>query len=393
VDGRTFASTVVAEDGMSDDHDFAIDAEAPEPAGDAAEMPQAPPLVVIEYRRGLSAMLLPPLLILLAAVVIGSYQRQTPIRPIVPASASPTPKAPGRLIMVEGSGTGAVVEPIVARTEKRFGPPAPAVSPAPAPAPVTSADPPRPTPPAEASGPDLAAEAEGPPSPFVPDPPRETPEAKPAPPAGPPALARAEPPEPLPTREQFEAGLRREAEQKKVEMQEMEELKFEARYREIQETYRKAQEDRIPFQKDLRFLVKTLGKQAGRDINALCEQYGRVTAPEIRDAVTIALKRSPMRMTREAKVEMIRRLGLPEPMVLDYLAHELHNTINTRGGPRDQNEVRVRAAQLLLNIPITPPPASTSAPRPAPRAGSRASTKSVAGVAPAPGPGAVRRPQ
>jgi hypothetical protein len=213
----------------------------------------------------------------------------------------------------------------------------------------------------------------------------------------PPAIARAEPVVPLPTKEQFDEELRRESERKGAEMKEMEVRRKTAWWREVQEAYQRAQDERIPFQKDLDFRVKKLGMQAGPEINNLCERYGRITSPVIHDAVLLALKRN-IRMTRELKVEMMRRLGLPEPLILDYLAHELDKTTKkTRGGPRDSNEVRVLAARLLLAIPISPPPPSASAPAPASRAaplsGARTSGKAVAGAAPVPGPGSVRRPQ
>ena len=62
---------------------------------------------------------------------------------------------------------------------------------------------------------------------------------------------------------------------------------------------------------------------------------------------------------------MMRFLGWPEPRILDFLARQLDLGINSRGGPRDRNAVRVHAARLLLKIPVTTArPASSSRPVP-----------------------------
>jgi hypothetical protein len=390
---------------MSDRHDFAMDTEAPKPDGDSPGSPPAQPLVVVEYRRGLSSALLPPLLILLAALVIILYQRQTPIRPLAPVHTALTPKAPsgkGRVIMVEASGSGAAVEPIDVRPENRFGPPAPASSPLSGAALATQnpADPARAHVVGEGSSPIDDSNAEGSPSPFAPEPRKPAsvatkqdlsadPRTAPVPEEAP-ALARAEPVAPLPTREQFEEELRREAEDKQAEMKEMDALKREASFRELREVYDKAQEERIPFLNELRFRVQSLGMQAGPEIRNLCNQYGRNTSPEIQKQVVRQLNRK-VRLTYPAQVELMRQLGLPETMILDILSNRLDHLRTSRGGPRDQNEVRVMAARILLSVPF--PPRSAPASGSIPRSGDTASGKSVAGVAPAPVPGSVRRPQ
>ncbi|MGE5756574.1 MAG: hypothetical protein ACM35G_12830, partial [Planctomycetaceae bacterium] len=286
---------------MRDDRDFAMNAEDPKPADDSTASSPASPMVVIEYRRGLSAVLAPPVLILLATLVILSYQRQTPIRPIATArpTADSTPKDPagrGRIIMVESSGAGAAFEPIAARAETRFGPPAPPASPpAPAPLAVASLTPAPTAPVAEAPKPVGEAEADGAPSPFdldrpndqppppaperaiegepvphggrgdglqappaprrgafvveppPPPPPAPEPVAAPVHPEAPTAVARAEPEVPRPTKEQILDDIRREAEQKKAEQKQMDLLKLQARGLQLYETYQKAQASRVPF--------------------------------------------------------------------------------------------------------------------------------------------------
>jgi len=139
---------------MSDQHEFAID---PDDQQSAAGLPANPieapaqesapgsdlalsPKVVIHYRnRGLHTALLPPLLILLAAAVITSYQRQARLRPLAPHAPSTkaadraTSAGRGRQIMVEGSGTGVAIEPIMVRSTI---PPPPLPLPAPLAAPI-----------------------------------------------------------------------------------------------------------------------------------------------------------------------------------------------------------------------------------------------------------------
>ena len=76
---------------MIEQTDFSHDAAEGKLAQDNLPAPPQSPVIVIEYRhRGLAARLMPPALILLAAVAVSSYQRKTPIRRL---SAPPRPVA------------------------------------------------------------------------------------------------------------------------------------------------------------------------------------------------------------------------------------------------------------------------------------------------------------
>lgn len=345
---------------MSENQDFALNDEGPRPGPSPAEGAAPPPLVVIEYRRGISSVLAPPGLILLICLAILSYQRQTPIRPIAtaPVAAPPGtaggPKGQGRIIMVEPSNTGAAFAPIAAR----FGAP-PTHPPEPDPAikpeteSVESATPgTEPTPARE-----IRVE------PPAPEPARATQ------PPDPPRVAHAEPEAPRPTLAENLEEIRREAERKAADLEEMESIKVESRGVLIYEAFQKAQANRPAFRRELQRVLKALGKQGGPEIEKLCERYGRTTVQEIHDRVLRDLNRNAMPLSNPARVEMMRRRGLPEPMILDYLAHQLRHTINTRGGPRDSHEVRVKAAQQLLTVPLAPDLAPTPARGPAPPSG------------------------
>jgi len=76
---------------------------------------------------------------------------------------------------------------------------------------------------------------------------------------------------------------------------------------------------------------------------------------------------------------MMRRLGLPEPIILDALTRDAARSLKTRGGPRDMDEVRALAGRQLLAIP--------------PTRAAQATMKPVAEASMAPVPGAGRRPQ
>ena len=67
-------------------------------------------------------------------------------------------------------------------------------------------------------------------------------------------------------------------------------------------------------------------------------------------------------MTLRSKVRLIRSLELPETVILNFLSDELYFLLRSRNGPRNENEVRVRAARQLLGFEL---PAADPAVRPA----------------------------
>jgi hypothetical protein len=192
------------------------------------------------------------------------------------------------------------------------------------------------------------------------------------------------------TKEQVLERIRLEAEHEAARLRNLEawkprllendrKLGEEIRAVQLVEIRRLAESKRAAFHAELRKLVVELGDRAGPQINNLCEKYGRVTMPEVYDAVQTRLRRSSKRLGRREKVEMMRRLGLPEPIILDALTRDASRSLKTRGGPRNMDEVRALAGRLLLAIP------------PAPRASTARKPISEASMAPVPGAG--RRPQ
>ena len=384
---------------------------------DAPASPLPPPLVVIHYRdRGIPLLLVPPVLILAAVLGFQAHRRMAPPRPAdapppglaAEAGHDPRPPAESRpadaplpgLAAEEGrppenGSTGAEEEAglFLARGESSATPaldpgwpltPEPPAEPAPAPAP---------------GPPDAAiAEEDRMPLPSEPEHVDEATTDMPGP-ADPPALGpdpfggpvpSPPPPEPVLTKEQVLDRIRLEAERKAARLRDLDawkprllerdrKLGEEIRAVQLVDIQRLAETKRIPFHAELRKLVVALGDRAGPRINSLCEEYGRVTMPEIFDAVQTRLRRTSTRLGRREKVEMMRRFGLPEPIILDAIARDAARSLNTRGGPRNMDEVRALAGRQLLAIP--------------PTRGARATMKPVAEASLAPVPGAGRRPQ
>ncbi len=422
---------------MSDPRDFQLgaakpvgssqqpDEAAPEP-DDAIGPDSAQPMVVIEYRnRGIPTYLIPPLLIILAALGIMSYQHLTPpgpiaaqveshrvARPPMPASAG----GKGRTIEVESADRSADSEPIVVKSEapKPAEPVAERPVPRPEPPAVPVAEPPakpltvvETAPPKPANPPDEVV-ARGPitiprdlfdltsaaglkpvsdgaepsntsvaPAPSSPreilvDPP-STGAAEPkadAEPESEPDAARtgigfSVPAEDAtlisgaatvssnPTVEDTERDIRREAEAREAEREELARLKPQALEIEKAEARRRAFDDRISFRRDLRQIVQAGGRDAGRQIETLCQQYGYEVAPEVRERVATRLRLSTERMSRKDEVEMFRAHGIPEAAILNYLQKQAHNRLyNARAGARDPDEIRVSAAKELLSYPF-----------------------------------------
>jgi len=381
---------------MIDHQDFSMEGEDPVPTDQPVASP--PPRVVIEYRdRGFHSLLIPPLLILLSVLVILSSRRGTPIlaptpTPIV-SQTEPSPPSPPPAVTAGGttSANAKALEPPapapalapILRTAElasalpdlpdldELMPPASMIALKPAapsrtetsadstavPASEPSADPeaatvPESLPVAQAQVPSApqtqpAAGVNKIQTPMLIDEPNSAAASAPAPVAADPA--------PEVTREQVLEEIRDEAARKAAEIRKIEDLRPHIRELELRRMIKKAEANRVAFHKALRELLKTPRPEIGRDIEALCNEYGRTALPEIRAKINKALATTYARSTLKNKVEMMRVWGLPEPMVFDYVANDSYRHLGARGGPRDGDEVGVRAARILLSIPPVHP--------------------------------------
>ena len=157
-------------------------------------------------------------------------------------------------------------------------------------------------------------------------------------------VAAVEPP--LPSKEETERQIREEAARKQAEADHR-----VAQQEEDLQTLR--DDDRSRFREDLRMVLQEYGKQAGKEIEELSVRAGRDDDPMKRRLAHRVLKArgTPPR----TKVRQLRELGVPEPVILDYLANNYNNDLRSRNGPRTRNDVWVKAALLLLAYEPTPP--------------------------------------
>jgi hypothetical protein len=164
------------------------------------------------------------------------------------------------------------------------------------------------------------------------------------------------------TKEQILRGIQAESLQKRAEQKNLEREVGLAKARELAAMADRAQSERVAFHDELRRLLKEMGDEAGPEIKALCDRYGRSMHPEAEKLMNSALNRAATRAKREFKFALMRYFGAPEAMLLDDLAADIDQTRGTRGGPRDRNAVRVIAGRLLLRYPPPTPPGPGSAP-------------------------------
>jgi hypothetical protein len=164
----------------------------------------------------------------------------------------------------------------------------------------------------------------------------------------------AEAAQPLPEKAELMDEIAREAARKQEEQGRMHELKDRAQAEIQAESERRVEDERVAFRRELKEIVKAGGKQAGQQIDALCNRYGRNYDPALRARVRYILSHTNGRVSKEARVRQLRGCGVPEAGILDYLANDLHRYINSRKGLRDPNDVRVSAARQLLGFRLDP---------------------------------------
>ncbi len=347
------------------------------PTAPVANAP-ATPVIVVEHRpaRGLTTMLAPPALILLAALVITSYQRTQPVRYLTPRPVviAPEPKkptaAPDEKIVVHPAIHGEpIVEPVGASKETVAIASEKAVASA-EPDPNRSPfefDPLEPVKPEdkpiERAVPfDAAAKAE----PLVKTEDVKAPAAAAAkvnaeaikPPAEP-KITNFDAPVPAPAepaKEDILGDIERESKDKKAMQQNLLGQKQRADVEIFEDSLARVQADRAAFREDVDKAIKNLGNDAGAEIDRLCQQYGREPLPRAMVAYHSIQRMRPPRMTLAMDLDMMRTAGLPEAMVLDKLAERIKGTtMKRREGPRDPNEALVRAAKQLLAMPLKKP--------------------------------------
>jgi len=114
--------------------------------------------------------------------------------------------------------------------------------------------------------------------------------------------------------------------------------------------------ERFKFREELRQILRLHGKEAGPEIDKLSRRYGFDLDPDRFDQA-VKTWRSP-RLSLPLKVRQIRALDLPETVILNFLSDDLHLKVRSPNGPRNENEVRIKAARQLLSFePPTPDPA------------------------------------
>lgn len=112
-------------------------------------------------------------------------------------------------------------------------------------------------------------------------------------------------------------------------------------------------EQRQHFLRCLAIAIQREGLRAGPQIDGLCRDFG-VGLPVELDAVEARLGPQflPAGWDIDRTVIALRRIGVPEPYLLDRLSEQMNRTIGARHGPRNRMEARVFAARRLLSIPL-----------------------------------------
>jgi hypothetical protein len=150
--------------------------------------------------------------------------------------------------------------------------------------------------------------------------------------------------EPLPNAEEFLSQNVEEAARKEHDLAEQKRASGE-RARVVMH------EERVKFHDELREILAMHGKRSGPEIDELVRRSGK-----LHDARTFTRARNiwrQLRLSQPAKVAQIRALEIPEPAILNFISDNLYARMRTPGGPRDDNEVRVRAAQILLSYKLS----------------------------------------
>ncbi|MFI5457175.1 MAG: hypothetical protein ACHRXM_17150 [Isosphaerales bacterium] len=165
--------------------------------------------------------------------------------------------------------------------------------------------------------------------------------------------------QPLPSKEESERQIKEEAAKKEADLVAREQNR-EADLR------ARRYEERAKFREELREVLRLHGSEAGPEIDKLSRRYGFDANAEKYDLAERTWRTAKMNVP--SKVKRLRSLEVPEAVILDFLSNDQNLLRRSPKGPRNANEVRIRAARQLLGFPL---PAGNPALRLDPGAGQR----------------------
>jgi hypothetical protein len=119
---------------------------------------------------------------------------------------------------------------------------------------------------------------------------------------------------------------------------------------------------RQAFRDELRQVLDRFGNQAGPHIVELAGK-GEIDPPAGADrAFDAEAKKQRGKLDRPRRVELARAHGLPEQAILADLVREQKLLMKSRSGPRSIDEAVVRAARILLAVPLHEPRITAAGP-------------------------------
>ncbi len=295
--------------------------------------------------RSSAVALAPPLLILVCAGGVAGYRLWRTDWPglggvgVTTTWAPVTVPAPSRIVTTPLPAPA----PVIARIR---------TDPPPAPAPVAQGESP-----ADPFGFDLPPQAKPEPRPT----PIPEPEAAAALAAATPLIpfARPEPPRPV-SKDDALAAIAREADEARAQLRQEDQLKAQATAREQAETrerqaeqarraVRFIEDERYLFHGDLADILAQPNRHRADEIADLCRRRKVAMPPELRRSFDQARIGLASHLGRRTRVELYRRRGIPEEMILFDLANEELSHVGLRNGPKTRDEALVVAARRLLD--------------------------------------------
>jgi hypothetical protein len=161
------------------------------------------------------------------------------------------------------------------------------------------------------------------------------------------------------------AAIRKEAALRRAEIARLERIKANQpendrrraqliRTQQLDRARRLANATRARFLEDLADILHTAGRRSATKIYAYIEPDLVDIEQGVSDELAKALRRLEGRIDRRQRIALFRSYGIPEPLILEYLWKHERRRIPQRGGPRDEAEALVRAANQLLALGPSP---------------------------------------